>query len=650
MKYSIKDLHIAAQAKGGKCLSTSYAGALSHHEWNCGDCQHIWKATWSAINNNKSWCPKCSFIKSGLKVRKYTIKDLKEFALNKSGQLLSPQYSVAKKKYLWKCNLGHQWPASWEKILAGRWCPHCAKLKSIGQYKYTIGDMRKIARKLGGDCLSTVYSGIFEPLEFRCSNGHTFNRQPALLTKTNPLKRTWCSRCSNLNFGEEVCRIVFEKAFGLPFKNIRPGDWFKNARGNLMTLDGFNAEINVAFEFQGRQHYETVDFFRLDSKRLKILQADDLLKQKLCKENNIELIIIDEFDELKNLNEYYIFNHIYAACEKRGLKLPAVRLSDLKEQFSSTYSEDLSRLKKIARERGGELISTVYYGMATPLEWECGECNYKWKSSPLSIINQGSWCPKCVGNAPITAVDIEKLAKQRGGECLSLNDFEPGGNVSKQQFEWQCSECSHRWSALYSNVYKGHWCPNCPRERIRKKAEEKLIVFLNKRGEKLINRYSGSKKNVAVRCKNNHEWKGTPLGIQTGISNCDQCKIDGRHEKLKQIIISKGARFKGSYKTAKSPIIVFCHKKHEWPTTSGAVLYGAWCNECKKEEKRLVAKKKFVDLVNLKGGKLIGEYTTARIHVTLECGPKKHKWRVTPGSIKSGSWCPDCNGGVKKEK
>jgi predicted nucleic acid-binding Zn ribbon protein len=55
----IEDLHAWALELGGRCLSEHYFGNKSKYSWECGQCQHVWDATWNNVNSRNSWCPEC---------------------------------------------------------------------------------------------------------------------------------------------------------------------------------------------------------------------------------------------------------------------------------------------------------------------------------------------------------------------------------------------------------------------------------------------------------------------------------------------------------------------------------------------------------------------------------------------------------------
>jgi hypothetical protein len=56
-----------------------------------------------------------------------------------------------------------------------------------------------------------------------------------------------------------------------------------------MELDGYSQDLKIAFEYQGRQHYETMYF--LVDQDLKRIQKNDRLKAKICKDRGVSLFI-----------------------------------------------------------------------------------------------------------------------------------------------------------------------------------------------------------------------------------------------------------------------------------------------------------------------------------------------------------------------
>jgi hypothetical protein len=67
-------------------------------------------------------------------------------------------------------------------------------------------------------------------------------------------------------------------------------------------LDIFIPELKIAVEYQGKQHFEPVDFFGGEEGYLKTKERDDLKKEK-CRKNNVLLIEVEEGYDIKDVFE-----------------------------------------------------------------------------------------------------------------------------------------------------------------------------------------------------------------------------------------------------------------------------------------------------------------------------------------------------------
>ncbi|WP_027803839.1 hypothetical protein [Paraburkholderia dilworthii] len=73
----------------------------------------------------------------------------------------------------------------------------------------------------------------------------------------------------------------------------------------------------------------------------------------------------------------------------------------------------------VARERGGECLSTLYVNNETKLRWRCAQ-GHEWDAKPMHI-RLGTWCPKCGRQSRMLKMDIQATAQARGGTCLSTH-------------------------------------------------------------------------------------------------------------------------------------------------------------------------------------------------------------------------------------
>ncbi len=73
--------------------------------------------------------------------------------------------------------------------------------------------------------------------------------------------------------------------------------------------------------------------------------------------------------------------------------------------------------KNIAVAKGGECLSEVYK-IGEKLNFVCSNGHF-FEATASSIKHANSWCPKCAGLELGTIEEMKKLAKSRGGKCLS---------------------------------------------------------------------------------------------------------------------------------------------------------------------------------------------------------------------------------------
>lgn len=108
---------------------------------------------------------------------------------------------------------------------------------------------------------------------------------------------------------EEMCRIVLEEVYQVPFPKIKP-EFLRNSRENRgvsaetpeeqvwprftnrkLELDGYNEELGIAFECNGKFHYKPHAFTLSVSEHKYQLWKDHFKAQK-CNENDVYLIQI----------------------------------------------------------------------------------------------------------------------------------------------------------------------------------------------------------------------------------------------------------------------------------------------------------------------------------------------------------------------
>ena len=182
-KLTIEEMQKRARSRGGKCLSKRYVNAHHKLKWKCKN-GHVWSAK-SYIIKNGSWCPECHRKLAGSLV-KLTIQQMKHMAKSRGGTCISKTYTDTHSNLIWCCKKGHKWKAMPRNVKNGTWCPYCSR-----RIRLTIQEMRSIASKRGGKCLSKKYMNIKTNLKWQCRYGHKW-----IATAANVKKSTWCPYCA----------------------------------------------------------------------------------------------------------------------------------------------------------------------------------------------------------------------------------------------------------------------------------------------------------------------------------------------------------------------------------------------------------------------------------------------------------------------
>lgn len=162
----------------------------------------------------------------------------------------------------------------------------------------------------------------------------------------------------------------------------------------------------------------------------------------------------------------------------------------------------------IAESRGGKLLSKKYINIETHLQWECAK-GHRWMTTPLTIKN-GSWCPYCASRVKLTLTEMKKMAKAKGGRCLSSKYFD-----GQSKLKWKCGE-GHIWQAPPSRIkHGGSWCPYCA-GKVKHTIAEMKILARAKKGKCLSSDYISNSTKLKWQCGKGHIWKTVPKIILNG--------------------------------------------------------------------------------------------------------------------------------------
>jgi len=182
--------------------------------------------------------------------------------------LLAVEYKNAFQKLDYTCFNGHEHSICWHDWEQGNRCPYCANRPPI-----TIEFIRAEFAKDGYILLADKYKNTKQKLSYVCPKGHTHS-----ISWGNWSQGKRCPECFGKISKGEVQVRNFIKSLGVEVSPNDRNQIFNPETGNGLELDIFMPDLNKAIEYNG-------EYWHQDKNR-------DLIKQKLCESENIDLLTI----------------------------------------------------------------------------------------------------------------------------------------------------------------------------------------------------------------------------------------------------------------------------------------------------------------------------------------------------------------------
>lgn len=303
----------------------------------------------------------------------------------------------------------------------------------------------------------------------------------------------------------------------------------------------------------------------------------------------------------------------------------------------------LEQMQQMAYSRGGSCLSESYRNTATKLEWRCS-AGHEWSATPLQI-KKGHWCPFCARVARLTLHELQRIAVQKAGECLSLEYLN-----SSKPLRWKCA-VGHEWLARSSSVKAGSWCPLCAHNQ-ELKLEEMQEIAEQRGGQCLSASYKNGHTPLLWVCKNGHYWKASPVNVKNGTRKkgtwCRECynwrrRFHAKHsiEAMRDLATARGGTcLSTEYVGSKAKLTWQCVAGHRWQALPTSVVQGTWCPACARNQR--LGLPHLQDIAANRGGACLSQaYSNERTALWWRCADG-HAWKATPAKVKRGSWCPMC--------
>jgi very-short-patch-repair endonuclease len=350
-------------------------------------------------------------------------------------------------KIRWKCLVdGHEWMARPNDILKGRGCPKCA-----GKLRITnaIMDERLVGRNIQrlGEVIDSETKILFKCL----IDGNEWSATPNSISRGSG-----CPKCGikiSANTHRYNNEIIDERIKDRPIKRLSEFIDSKKPMWWKCLIDEHEWETTSSCILSGRGCPKCAG-------RLKMTNA--LMDERLVGRNIQRLGEVIDADT-KILFKCTIDEYEWSAtpsmissgsgCPKCVGKVP----------LTNAIMDE--RLVGRNIQRIGEVIDCD-----TKVLFKCLIDDYEWSASPNSITN-GSGCPLCAGNLPLTNDEIDKRIV--GLPIRRLDDV----TNSKTKIRWECTIDGHIWKAKPYIVSCGRTgCPRCSSSI----GEKNIFAFLDK--------------------------------------------------------------------------------------------------------------------------------------------------------------------------
>jgi hypothetical protein len=284
------------------------------------------------------------------------------------------------------------------------------------------------------------------------------------------------------------------------------------------------------------------------------------------------------------------------------------------------------------------LLIGDYHSYHVKSEFQC-QNGHRWMATPANILN-GTGCPHCSGNIPLTREIINKRIKSLKVEMLS----EYISQKSKAKFK---CDCGNVWETAPNNVLYGKGCPKCSRKSAANKRRLNISTInerLINRGIKLVGEYKTANTKSSFECSNGHSWKATAGSVMKG-NGCPHCsnRLPLTKEIVNKRLEHRAIELIGEYVQSNQIAEFKCEYGHVWKTTPGGVLRGSGCPTCNGQSP--LNKEIINERLKPRGLEMLGKYVNVDTKSLFQC-EEGHTWITTPYHVtrkNNATGCPYCS-------
>lgn len=285
----VSEFNFINTQKEGKCV--------------CKICGNVWYPKAYSILQGHG-CRKC-YDKRNSDNRKIDLSKIQErIDKTTSNAHIIGDYIDTKHKCLAQCDkCGNIWEAMPSDLLRGHSCPKCGREESSENERITNKEYIDRCYSIYGDeyDLSELnYTIMRDDVYPICKKHGKFS-----INAYQFLKGNGCKKCRMSGGQRKLSKFLKDNGI-IFYEEYNKFDWLTRKNSGRMSFDFFIPSLNIAIEYQGKQHFEKVDRFG-GEEGLRLTKERDAYKRDICRENGVKLIYFIPY----KYEKYMTFEDIY---------------------------------------------------------------------------------------------------------------------------------------------------------------------------------------------------------------------------------------------------------------------------------------------------------------------------------------------------
>lgn len=333
--------------------------------------------------------------------------------------------------------------------------------------------------------------------------------------------------------------------------------------------------------------------------------------------------------------------HVFLISSSDLLQSHWCRICAIKRRAALKTAPMLPRLRRIAAEQGGVVVSSRYVNNFTPLRYRCAR-GHEWETDPSRVF-KGRWCPTCAASLrreqrrEAVVARLRALASRTGYTLLP-----PWFVGANDPIFLRCSR-GHVWQTSCASFEDGVRCSTCREEDL---LGEMRAIAERQKGKCLATEVPNLKVRLPWRCAQGHRFMASGSTVRRG-GWCQTCRafVPGSIGRMKRLARERrGWCLSSKYVDAWTKLAWKCREEHEWRADPASIVEGSWCPICSRFGYSR-AKLSIADLhetAQERGGECLArQYHNNKSFVRWRCA-RGHVRRALPSRVRQGSWCPRC--------